>query len=188
MDGNFCDELSFCLKRNSLFFTIQKLCVNIHRLLLWDAWHRPITRCPIRKSLLKRVCRLWFPCIQSITIQITIQSLRSMIRNDLHPKRQRSDILWVGWRLEKGQEIGELLWCISPRFVQITEKFHSICFSSHSSIAMRFGMMQTRVGIISLLSRFKFLPCAQTPIPMAFGSSPIVLSPKDPVYLKIVPI
>lgn len=55
-------------------------------------------------------------------------------------------------------------------------------------IALRFGMMQTRIGIISLLSRFKFLPCSQTPIPMTFGSSPIVLSPKDPVYLKIEPL
>lgn len=52
-------------------------------------------------------------------------------------------------------------------------------------IALRFGMMQTRIGIISLLCRFKFSPCSKTPIPMAFGSSPIVLSPKESVYLKI---
>lgn len=52
-------------------------------------------------------------------------------------------------------------------------------------IALRFGMMQTRVGIISLLRHFKFLPCSQTPLSIAFGSSPIVLSPKDPVHLKI---
>lgn len=55
-------------------------------------------------------------------------------------------------------------------------------------IAQRFGIMETRIGIISLLSRFKFLPCSKTPIPMTFGPSPIVLSPKESVYLKIEPI
>lgn len=55
-------------------------------------------------------------------------------------------------------------------------------------IALRFGMMQTRVGIISLLRNFKFSPCTGTPIPMVFGPSPIVLSPKDCIYLKIEPI
>lgn len=55
-------------------------------------------------------------------------------------------------------------------------------------IALRFGMMQTRIGIISLLTHFKFLPCSKTPIPMTFGPSPIVLSPKESVYLRIEPI
>lgn len=55
-------------------------------------------------------------------------------------------------------------------------------------IGLRFGMMQARVGLISLISRFKFSPCSQTPIPMVFGQSPIVLSPRDPVYLEIEPI
>lgn len=55
-------------------------------------------------------------------------------------------------------------------------------------IAMRFGMMQTRIGIISLLRNFTFSTCAGTPIPMVFGPSPIVLSSKDCIHLKIEPI
>lgn len=55
-------------------------------------------------------------------------------------------------------------------------------------IALRFGMMQTRIGLITLLSNFEFSPCSQTPIPMTFSSSPIVLSPKDGVYLNVRPI
>lgn len=55
-------------------------------------------------------------------------------------------------------------------------------------IAMRFGMMQTRIGIISLLRDFKFSTCNGTPIPMVFGPSPIVLSSKDCIYLRIEPI
>lgn len=55
-------------------------------------------------------------------------------------------------------------------------------------IALRFGMMQTRIGLITLLNRFEFSPCAKTLIPMVFGTSPIVLSPKEGIYLKIKPI
>ncbi|XP_031618769.1 cytochrome P450 6a9-like [Contarinia nasturtii] len=55
-------------------------------------------------------------------------------------------------------------------------------------IALRFGMMQTRIGLITLLSNFEFSTCSQTPIPMIFSSSPIVLSPKDGVYFNVKPI
>ncbi|XP_055294932.1 cytochrome P450 6A1-like [Sitodiplosis mosellana] len=55
-------------------------------------------------------------------------------------------------------------------------------------IALRFGMMQTRIGLITLLTKFEFSPCEKTLIPMVFSSSPIVLSPKDGLYLAIKPI
>lgn len=55
-------------------------------------------------------------------------------------------------------------------------------------IAARFGMMQIRIGLITLLTNFEFSPCKNTLIPMVFSSSPIVLSPKDGLYLKLKPI
>lgn len=55
-------------------------------------------------------------------------------------------------------------------------------------IAARFGMMQTRIGLITLLTNFEFATCKKTLIPMVFSSSPIVLSPKDGLYLKLKPI
>lgn len=52
-------------------------------------------------------------------------------------------------------------------------------------IALRFGMMQARIGLIKMLLNFEFATCEKTPVPMAFGLNPIVLSPKENIYLKI---
>lgn len=55
-------------------------------------------------------------------------------------------------------------------------------------IGLRFGMMQARVGLLYLLNNFEFLPCSKTPTTVVFGASPIVLGPKDGIYLKIKPL
>lgn len=55
-------------------------------------------------------------------------------------------------------------------------------------IALRFGMMQARIGLIKLLNSFEFIPCDKTPVPMFFGINPIVLTPKENIHLKIKPI
>lgn len=53
-------------------------------------------------------------------------------------------------------------------------------------IALRFGLMQARVGLITLLNSFEFTTCQKTPAPpMEFGLNPIVLSSKKDIYLKI---
>lgn len=61
-------------------------------------------------------------------------------------------------------------------------------FGPRNCIGLRFGMMQARIGIILLLSNFKFLPCSKTQIPIVYGASPIVLGPKDGIHLKVEPI
>lgn len=50
---------------------------------------------------------------------------------------------------------------------------------------MRFGLMQSRVGLITLLSKYKFDICRETPIPAELDPQVAVMSPKGGMYLKI---
>ncbi|XP_069702398.1 probable cytochrome P450 6a14 [Periplaneta americana] len=53
-------------------------------------------------------------------------------------------------------------------------------------IGMRFGLMQTKVGLISLLSKYEVHPSEKTPIPLVFDSKALVLAPEGGMWLKIV--
>lgn len=44
---------------------------------------------------------------------------------------------------------------------------------------MRFGYMQTKIGLIQLISNFKFSPSEKTTIPMVYNISGILLGPHD---------
>ncbi|XP_058826765.1 cytochrome P450 6a2-like, partial [Topomyia yanbarensis] len=55
-------------------------------------------------------------------------------------------------------------------------------------IGLRFGMLQSRVGLATILSRFKVSPCEKTPIPVEFSNTAIVLQPKGAVWLKVEPL
>lgn len=50
---------------------------------------------------------------------------------------------------------------------------------------MRFGLMQTRVGLATLLSNYKFEVCAETQVPLAFDPKSVFLSPQKMMNLKI---
>lgn len=52
-------------------------------------------------------------------------------------------------------------------------------------IGLRFGLMQTKIGLIQLLTNFRFLPSDKTIIPMSFDAKAIVLSPVNDMWLKI---
>lgn len=51
-------------------------------------------------------------------------------------------------------------------------------------IGLRFGMMQTRVGLIALLNDFEFEPCDRTNIPLSFLNHAPILTPKGGMWLK----
>lgn len=51
-------------------------------------------------------------------------------------------------------------------------------------IGLRFGMMQARVGLITLVRDFEFSTCEQSVIPLNFAKNSIVLTPAHGLYLK----
>jgi cytochrome P450 family 6 len=51
---------------------------------------------------------------------------------------------------------------------------------------MRFGLMQIKVGLISLLSMYEVRVSKKTPVPLVFETKSIVLAPKGGLWLNIV--
>uniref|UniRef100_A0A1I8PTG9 Cytochrome P450 n=1 Tax=Stomoxys calcitrans TaxID=35570 RepID=A0A1I8PTG9_STOCA len=52
-------------------------------------------------------------------------------------------------------------------------------------IGLRFGKMQTLVGLGLLLKNFKFSPCERTPIPMTYDKKSFLVSSESGIYLKV---
>lgn len=51
-------------------------------------------------------------------------------------------------------------------------------------IGLRFGMMQARIGLVTLLKNFEVTICSKTDIPLSFEPKPLILTPKGGIYLK----
>lgn len=52
-------------------------------------------------------------------------------------------------------------------------------------IGLRFGMMQTRVGLITLLNNFEFSPSSKTNIPLKIKKKGFILAPEGGMWLKL---
>nr|CAD7581153.1 unnamed protein product [Timema californicum] len=52
-------------------------------------------------------------------------------------------------------------------------------------IGMRFALMQTKVGLVGLLSRYKFSVCEKTAIPMVYSPVGLTLCAKKGIHLTI---
>ncbi|XP_073811098.1 cytochrome P450 6a9-like [Musca autumnalis] len=52
-------------------------------------------------------------------------------------------------------------------------------------IGMRFGLMQSRVGLAYLLHNFKFSPCPQTEVPLIWSKKSFVLSTENGILLRV---
>lgn len=50
---------------------------------------------------------------------------------------------------------------------------------------MRFGLMQTRVGLATLLSNYRFEISKDTQVPVVFDRKSFILSPEKMMNLKI---
>lgn len=55
-------------------------------------------------------------------------------------------------------------------------------------IGYRFGMVQTRIGLISLLSKFEFSGCDKTMGELKYSLRNVVLSPEGGMWLKVTKI
>lgn len=55
-------------------------------------------------------------------------------------------------------------------------------------IGLRFGLLQTRVGLATLLKNFDFSACSKTSIPLKFNAKNVVLTSKDKLWLNVKPI
>lgn len=52
-------------------------------------------------------------------------------------------------------------------------------------IGMRFGLMQTRVGLATLLHSYRLVPSERTTVPLKFDSSSFVMSPAGGMFLRL---
>lgn len=53
-------------------------------------------------------------------------------------------------------------------------------------IGLRFGMMQTKIGLATLLKNYRISPSEKTPIPLKFqASTGVILSPEGGMHLRI---
>jgi hypothetical protein len=50
---------------------------------------------------------------------------------------------------------------------------------------MRFGLMQTKVGLVSLLSKYQFSVSKKTPVPLVFDAKTFVLAPLGGMWLQV---
>lgn len=55
-------------------------------------------------------------------------------------------------------------------------------------IGLRFGMMQSRVGLATILSKFRISICSETANPLEYSSKTSVLIPKEGLWLRVDPL
>ncbi|CAH1388794.1 unnamed protein product [Nezara viridula] len=53
-------------------------------------------------------------------------------------------------------------------------------------IGMRFGLLQTKLGIVTLLQKFKVEPCEDTAIPLVMGAKSFITATDEPIIIKLV--
>lgn len=52
-------------------------------------------------------------------------------------------------------------------------------------IGMRFGLLQAKIGLVTMLNNYNFKTCPKTVEPVEFAVDSILLAPKDGIWLKI---
>jgi len=75
----------------------------------------------------------------------------------------------------------------SPEMVQKRESVEWLPFGDgpRNCIGMRFGKMQTRVGLAYLLKRFKFSKCPETEVPLKMDPKSFVVNSLNGIFLKV---
>lgn len=78
----------------------------------------------------------------------------------------------------------------TPENVQKRDSMTFLAFGEgpRNCIGLRFGMMQARIGLITLLRNYEFSICSQTVSPLILTQKAFVLSPKGQIFLKLKPV
>lgn len=63
--------------------------------------------------------------------------------------------------------------------------FKPIYLKSRNCIGMRFGIVETKIGMAMLLKSFRFHKSDKTLLPLTFSKKNIVLSPDGGLFLRI---
>lgn len=59
------------------------------------------------------------------------------------------------------------------------------CSGPRNCIGLRFGMMQSRIGLVMLLTNFEFSACSKTEVPLEAEPGSFTLAPKNGIYLRL---
>lgn len=75
----------------------------------------------------------------------------------------------------------------SPEQIQMRPSCSFLTFGNgpRNCIGMRFGLLQTKIGLVKLLMNFEFSTCARTEIPIKYSLKSIVLQPENGTWLKV---
>ncbi len=65
------------------------------------------------------------------------------------------------------------------------ESFLAFGLGNRNCIGLRFGMLETKIGLANLLYQFRFFKSERTEIPLKFNKNSFVLSPEGGLYLRI---
>jgi cytochrome P450 family 6 len=52
-------------------------------------------------------------------------------------------------------------------------------------LGLRFGLLQTKVGLVSALSKYEFHVCEETAVPLAFDPKSLILCPVGGIKLQV---
>lgn len=75
----------------------------------------------------------------------------------------------------------------SPEAIRARHPYAFLAFGEgpRNCIGMRFGMMQTKIGIICTLLNYNLSPCAKTKYPIEYVKSTGLLSPAGDCWLQV---
>lgn len=75
----------------------------------------------------------------------------------------------------------------TPENVKNRKPFTYFPFSEgpRQCLGLRFGKMETKIGLIKLLRNFRILPCDKTSVPLEFMPNASLQSPKNKMWLKL---